>query len=433
MQQNPWLELKSQLSHQPGVYIFKNSSGRILYVGKAIDLYHRVASYFAKTPDSPKTVALVENISTCQTIEVLSELEALILEANLIKKYLPPYNIKLTDDKEYLYIKITKEPFPKIATARKKDLRDAKDYFGPFPSSKTVKDTLKKLRKIFPWCNGMKKESTRPCFYYHLGLCPGSCVGKISKEEYNKIIRNFIKFMSGKKAELIEDLKYEMEKCAQNLEFEKAASLKKTISGLEYLTQANNVQAYLENPNFLDEQNEIALFSLQKDLELKTLPERIECFDISNLQGQNQVGSLVVLTNGEVDKRWYRRFKIKLEGKPNDIACMREVVKRRVKHSEWPKPDLILVDGGKGQVRGAWKEISQQGWKVPIFGLAKKMEWLYSPNKEVLKLPKSSPTLRLLQKIRDEAHRFALAYHKKLRDRQMYNSLYEVHIKKLPC
>jgi excinuclease ABC subunit C len=409
---------KSLIPHKPGVYIYKDSSGKILYVGKAIDLYHRVSSYFTGAPDSEKTAALVQHIARCETIEVTSELEALILEANLIKKYLPPYNIKLTDDKDYLYIKITKEPFPKILTARKNELKDAKEYFGPFPSSLIVQTTLKKLRRIFPYCTAGPNSwlKGRPCFYYHLGLCPGVCACKISQADYQKIIHRFSKFMQGKKDELVESLVKEMEAAAKNLEFEKAQAIKKIIGGVEYLTQPNNANIYLEDPNFVENQAKLAIHKLQKDLNLEKVPERIECYDISNIKGLQATGSLVVLTYGNIDKKWYRKFKIIISGKPNDVGMMKEMISRRVRHPEWPTPDLVLVDGGRGQVRAAAEVISQKGWQIPVLGLAKRMEWLYTPGEEIIKLSKNSLSLRILQKIRDEAHRVAVSYHRKLRD-----------------
>ncbi len=410
---------RKQIPHKPGVYIYKDSAGKILYVGKAIDLYHRVASYFRGSPSDSKTAALVERIISVETIIVESELEALVLEANLIKKHLPPYNIRLTDDKDYLYIKVTKEEFPRILTARKSELKGAKDYFGPFPSSRTVRETLKKLRRIFPWC--ANPYGKRPCFYYHLGQCPGPCAGKIDSKEYNKIINLFRKFMDGKKTELVDSLTRKMQEQAEKQQFEGAQALKKILTGLEYLTQSNRAHVYLENPNFLEDQNKLAVAQLKKDLNLSVFPERIECYDISNIQGQQAVGSLVVLTAGDIDKKWYRKFKIHPpagggENKPNDVGMMAEMLQRRLKHNEWPKPDLILVDGGKGQVNAVVGEVAKKGWGVPVFGLAKRMEWLYSSEGQVVKLPRVSLSLRLLQKIRDEAHRFAISYHRKLRN-----------------
>lgn len=405
---------KSDLPRRPGVYIYKNKYGRILYVGKAVDLYHRISSYFNKNILDPKTVDLVKNIAFVETIEVFSELEALILEANLIKKHTPPYNIKLLDDKDYLYIKITKEEYPRIITARKHELEGAKEYFGPFPSSRNVRLTLKKLRMIFPWCDRPYPKDKRPCFNYHLGLCPGACAGKISPREYSTNIKRFIQFMQGRKEELIKSMVTEMSEASMSQAYEKANDLKKVLEGVEYLTQPNQAAVYLENPNFVADQTKKGLEKLKEYLNLKSIPERIECFDISNIGGQQAVGSLVVLTSGEIDKKWYRKFKIKKEGKPNDTAMMEEVVTRRLNHPEWPKPNLILVDGGKGQIRAAQNALAGKKIDIPLFGLAKKNEWIYQPGGGIIKLPKSSPALMLLQKIRDEAHRFAISYHRRL-------------------
>lgn len=409
---------KSQLPRKSGVYLFKDREDRVIYVGKAVDLYHRVASYF--NPNSH--ISMVLDITQVKTIVVESELEALILEANLIKKYLPLYNIRLTDDKDYLYIGITKEDFPRVVTIRKQDLQKVKKFFGPFPSSRTVRDTLKLLRKVFPWCSG---TGYRACFYYHIGLCHGACVGLIGKEEYNKIIRRFSQFLAGKKDELVGELIDEMEEAAQDQRFEEAAKFKKMIDGIMYLTQPNRTALYLENPNFLKDETKLALKQLQRDLHLKKLPEKIEAYDISHISGKDATGSLVVLTNGEVDKSQYRKFRIRVAGRPNDVGMLKEMVRRRLTHPEWKLPDLILVDGGRGQARAVKLETTRfakrGNWKleVPVFGLAKRREWLYPPEGDVVKLPKRSLSLKLLQKIRDEAHRFAITYHRKLHQKSV--------------
>lgn len=439
---------QAEIPHKPGIYIYKDSNGKVIYVGKAVDLKTRVSSYFNSQWKGVKTAALVENITDIETVVVESELEALILEANLIKKFLPTFNIRLTDDKDYLYIVITDEEFPKVLTGRKKDLRPVKAWFGPYPSSKTVKETLKKLRRVFPWCQLGGKRG-RACFYYHIGLCPGACVGEIMKEDYNLIIKRFIKFMEGKKQQLLEELYSQMDDYSQTQQYEEASKIKKIIAGIEYIAQPTGITKYLENPNFLEDMNHQGLEELQKDLNLKEFPERIECYDISNFQGKEATGSMVVLTNGEIDKSQYRRFKIKITGKPNDVGMHKEMMGRRLKHPEWPYPQLFLIDGGRGQVKGVREEIfnyqlpvskgsiaisndseRSQGLKqnlqiprstrndiikIPIFGLAKRMEWLYPPTGEIIKLPKKSLGLRLLQKIRDESHRFAITYHRKLR------------------
>lgn len=429
------IPFKTKIPRSPGVYIFKDSNGRILYVGKAIDLYHRVASYFQISHPGgviSKQNILVNQITDVQTIIVESELEALILEANLIKKYLPPFNIKLTDDKDYLYIAVTKEDFPKILSARKKDLKVAKKYWGPFPSARTVRETLKSLRKVFPWCSNRHSRSVNsnpllewkhPCFYYHFGQCPGACINLISKQDYQKIMTSFAKFMDGKKDRLVSDLTKQMIQASNKQQFEIAAGVKKTLEGIVYITQTNRTKLYLENPNFLEDERQLALKVLQKDLGLQKLPERIEGYDISNIQGREATGSMVVLTSGEIDKSQYRKFRIRITGRPNDVGMMREMLRRRLSHSEWPMPDLIIVDGGKPQVNGAKLETGNWKLEIPIFGLAKRMEWLYSLEGEVIKLSRTSLSLKLLQKLRDEAHRFAITYHRKLHQRSVLNMI----------
>lgn len=409
---------KSQIPHKPGVYIYKNKARKVIYVGKAIDLYHRVASYFSGDHNI-KTNTLVSEITFVETIIVESELEALILEANLIKKYLPEFNVRLVDDKDYLYIKVTKEDFPRVLTARKNQIKGSLKYFGPFPSSRTVKETLKSLRKVFPWCSATKGwtfRSQRACFYYHLGLCPGACIGKISKKDYRKNIFRLSQLLEGKKDRLIEELSKEMEKASQNQLFEEAGRIKKIIEGISYLTQSNRIENYLENPSFLEDQREKALKTLQMALNLPKLPERIEGYDISNTAGKEATGSMVVLTNGEIDKSQYRKFKIHTSGRPNDVGMHCEMMRRRLKHKEWPLPDLMIIDGGRGQVNTANNELLTMNYSLPVYGLAKRMEWLYPPGTgDIVKLPKKSPALQLLQRLRDESHRFAITYHRKLR------------------
>ncbi len=429
---------KDKLPHKPGVYQFKDKSGQIIYVGKAIDLYHRVSSYFAKTHEQLKTNFLVSEIASVDTIIVESELEALILEANLIKKYLPVFNVSLKDDKDYLYIVITNEEFPRVLTGRKHDLDNVKHYFGPFPSSRTVKETLRQLRRVFPWCQfpswrlkklgithaGSHPARLRPCFYYHLGLCPGACVGKISQRDYQKNINLLIKLLEGKKESLVEELTREMERDSKEQRFEEASSVKKIIQGIGYLTQANRTKSYLENPNFLADEKNLALEALQSVLHLSKLPERIECYDISNIQGHESTGSMVVLTNGEIDKSQYRKFKIKMTGRPNDVGMHQEMMRRRLNHKEWPYPDLFIIDGGIGQVNGIAEVFNERGVEVPLYGLAKRMEWLYAPGgEEIVKLPKSHLASKMVQKIRDEAHRFAITYHRKLHRRAAFDMI----------
>lgn len=430
------------IPHKPGVYIYKDNRGKVIYVGKAVDLFSRVSSYFNNTWKDVKTAKLVENIASAETIIVESEIEALILEANLIKKFMPLYNIRLTDDKDYLYVVVTDEEFPKVVTARKSQLVKVKKWFGPYPSATTVKTVLKKLRRVFPWCSGKGqglsvkgKVVNKACFYYHLGLCSGPCAGVISRVDYLKIINRFSKFLDGKKQELLEELVKEMEQYSKAQKYEDAAKVKKAIEGINYITAPTKITNYLVNPNFLEDLTRNSLEELQKALNLPELPVRIEAYDISNLSGKDSTGSMVVLTNGEIDKSQYRRFKIKISGKPNDYAMHQEMMERRLKHNEWPLPQLFLIDGGRGQVT-AVKDVILSLSKdllnkrtetdsspsalndidnIPIYGLAKREEWLYPPEGEVIKLSKRNLGLRLLQKIRNESHRFAITYHKKLR------------------
>lgn len=410
------------IPHKPGIYIYKDKTRKIIYVGKAVDLFSRVSSYFSKSWKDLKTVHLVADITSVETIIVESELEALILEANLIKKHKPHYNIRLTDDKDYLYIVVTDEEFPKVLTARKKDIIKVKKWFGPYPSATIVKTALRKLRRVFPWCSGKGqglsvkgKVNRKACFYYHLNLCPGACIGVINHKEYMKIINCFSKFLEGKKQELLGGLTLEMGQYSKDLKFEQAFKVKKIIEGITYLTSPTKITNYLANPNFLEDLNKNSLEELRNVLNLPELPVRIEAYDISNFQGSNATGSMVVLTNGDIDKSQYRRFKIKIAGRPNDVGMHKEMMGRRLTHLEWPLPQLFLIDGGRGQAYAIAELCNLKGINVPVFGLAKIMEWIYPPKGEVLKLPKRSLALRLLQKIRDESHRFAISYHRKLR------------------
>lgn len=423
---------KPQINHlpkRPGVYLFKNSNRQVLYVGKALDLRNRVKSYFHTTENKleVKTPLLVPQIASVEYIEVRSDIEALLLEANLIKKFQPKYNAKLKDDKSYLYIKITTgEDFPKVSTTRQENLPNT-TYFGPFPSAKTVRNTLKSLRRIFPYCNCRFRtcQKRQSCFYHEIGLDAGPCLGLVSKEEYRRMVHRFILLLEGKKEKLIRELKSNMEEAARREEFEKAQSFKKQITGIEYLTRpVTSPQIYLEEPEYLAKMRQSGLGEIQKFLALERIPSRIECFDVSNIHGHDATGSMVVFYNGQPEKSQYRRFKIHDEGKPNDVTMIKEVIRRRLGHSEWPQAGLLVVDGGKGQVSGAREALSEHKAEIPVIGLAKRLEEIIIPQKgreqqetefTILRLPKDSTALHLLQAIRDEAHRFALSYHRKLR------------------
>lgn len=444
---DPLYQKISKLPKTPGVYIFKNKQGQPIYIGKALNIRRRVRSHFQQKPEEfgYKQSFMLPQIRDTDYIEVRSEIEALLLEANLIKNHKPKYNSRLKDDKSYLYIKITTgEDFPEVLTARLTDIKSSKrniltkqvrdeklskiSYFGPFPSAKTVRDTLKSLRRIFPYCNCNFKvcHKKKSCLWCEIGLDAGPCIGLISKEEYRQIIHRLILLLQGKKEKLIKEMEWEMALAAKHEEFEKAQLLKKQIAGIEYLTRpTTHPQIYLENPEYLAEKRKVGLLELKKILSLPKTPVRIECFDISNIHGKEATGSMVVFQNGQANKSQYRRFKIRLEGKPNDVAMMNEVIGRRLKHAEWLTPDLIVVDGGKGQVAGAIEVLNEADLTIPVIGLAKRMEEIIIPGGQddkmirkqefkVLRLPGDSAALHILQALRDEAHRFALAYHRKL-------------------
>lgn len=395
----------------PGVYLFKNKSGRVLYIGKAINLSKRLGSYFG-TQATSKQKKLVFEAKSIQTIEVDSEIEALILEANLIKKYQPSYNISLKDDKDYLYLKIVNESFPRVLLARKKGLEDAKEFFGPYPSASSLRSVLKSLRRIFPF-RTCKVNQGKACFYYHLGLCPGVCLGKVSETEYSENIKKLRLFFGGKKGKVLSLLEKEMKEKALASEFEKAAQIRDRIEAVNYVTRpTRRIDEYIEAESLLELRKK-ELTDLAKALKISEPPIRIEGYDISNFQGQEAVGSMVVFVSGSAEKSEYRRFKIKDFTSANDPGMMGEVVRRRLKNN-WPLPQLIVVDGGKTQLAAAKTELQRAGLSIPVFGLAKKNEEIYSITGEIIRLAKDSRALFLLQRLRDEAHRFAISYHRKL-------------------
>lgn len=402
----------------PGVYLFKDQKGKVLYVGKAANLKQRINSYFSKDL-LPRQRLLMEQAKSIKTIEVDSEVEALILEANLIKKYLPDFNVQLKDDKDYLYLKIVNEKFPRVLLARKKNLNDAKIFFGPFPSATSLRSTLKTLRKIFPF-RTCRVNQGKACFYHHLGLCPGVCLGKISEKDYLTNIRKLKLFYSGNKSKLINALEKEMWAASKAEEFEKAETIRKKIESINYITRPmRRVDEYLEASS-VKEIREEEITTLAKVLRLNNYLSRIECYDISNFQGSSAVGSMVVFSDGTADKGQYRRFKIKDWNTPNDPAMMGEVIRRRLKN-DWPLPDLIIVDGGKTQLNSARAELAKQNVKIPIMGLAKRNEEIHTETGELIRLPKNSPAIYLITRIRDEAHRFAITYYRKLASKNVFD------------
>lgn len=408
-----------------GVYLFLNKEGNVIYVGKAKNLKKRVASYFSTKDLGEKTRILVSLISKIKYIEVASEIEAFLLEENLIKKYTPRYNIKLIDGKQYPSIKITiKDQYPKVLLVRKV-IRDNSLYFGPYTSASSLRTVLKILRRIFPYQNVLNHPN-KLCLYYHLGLCPCPTVTK--DENYKKTIKHIVDFLNGKTKKVIGELEKERDLFSKNENFEEAQGLQKKIDSINLITGSfYKPFEYELNPNLRSDVVQKELDELKEILNSNGVGvsdlERIECYDISNTSGLKATGSMVVFTNGEKDTSSYRRFKIKREynSKPNDFAMMQEVLDRRLGHGEWPTPSLIIVDGGKGQVSSVHKILIQKAIKIPLIGLAKREETIITSDLREISLPNDSKPLHLVMRLRDEAHRFAITYHKKLRSKFIFS------------
>ena len=575
------MDLQTKLDNlptSPGVYLMKNDQGQVIYVGKAINLRNRVRSYFRELkPDQAKTKALVKHIVDLEYILADNELEALVLECNLIKKYRPKYNINLKDDKTYPYLKITNEPYPQVIVTRKV-AKDGARYYGPYPSVNELRNSLELIRKIFPFrsCKQRTFTNDRPCLNAHIQMCYAPCVGRISKEDYNAMIDQIALFFDGKQDGLTKRLRKEMEEAAENLEFEKAAKLRDQLQGIEqiitqqkavlggdddrdviamarglnqccvqiffirggkivgrenyflrgtdgtsrgeviasfmkqfylncqfiprnilieteleeqevleqWLSDKRESRVYIKVPkrgqakelidlvgrNALDaltkqEQEESyhhqkttgVLEQLQNMLGLSDIPQRMECFDISNTQGTESVGSMVVFVDGKAKKDQYRRFKIKTVEGADDYASMREVLTRRFRHGLEERqrrgggtppenggthsdhggsfedtenladtkfaqfPDIIMMDGGRGQVNIALDVLAELGLNIPVCGMVKddrhRTRGLYYNNVE-LPIDADSELFLLITRMQDEAHRFAITYHRSLRGKR---------------
>ena len=390
-----------KLPEEPGVYIMKDKEKNILYVGKAGNLRRRVSSYFERGHDS-RIEKLVEKIVYIDFIQTDSAMEALILEARLIKQHEPPFNIREKDDKSFLYIAITKEKFPRVLLIRGKDTKKEYTLYGPFTQSGSLKEALRIIQKIFPWnVHDLKNSSAKPCFNYSIGLCPGTCVRAISKKEYAKTIRHIKLFFEGKKSFLIKRLEKEMKIKSQALKFEEAEKIKRQIFALSHIMDVATISnSEIKNP-----------------YEKEGTKKRIEGYDISNISGNWAVGSMVVFEGNNPNKNEYRKFKIQSLHTPNDIEMIREIISRRFKNN-WKLPDLILIDGGKGQIHAAKNAMKEAGYNIPIIGIVKGPE--RKRNDIIGKIP-SWTFLKTLTHVRDEAHRFAISYHKSLRAKSMKN------------
>jgi excinuclease ABC subunit C len=545
---------------RPGVYLMKGETGEVLYVGKAVNLRSRLRSYFqASATHSPRVRRLVENVTDLDFVVTESELEALILENNLIKKHRPHFNVRLKDDKRYPYIKITwQEDFPRVTVVRRMQTDGAR-YFGPYTSSAAMRQTMDLLRRLFPYLTCKRKitgADDRACLYFHIGRCSGPCVGAISRQEYRNTMNQVCLFLEGKSDEIIASLREGMESAAEHMEFERAAGLRDQINAVERVIERQRVvsrsQADQDAIGFARQDGEVCvqvffvrggkligheyflmegsgdadpseivtsfikqfydhaahvppeillpaeigesqiieewlgerrsgkinlrvprrgqkrklvqmveenagetlshlmareqiekeramsgLSSLQSELSLDESPLRIEAYDISNIQGVAATGSMVVFHEGMPAKSEYRRFKIRAVQRPDDYAMMQEMLRRRFKRAivreaeaqdGWSQlPDLIVVDGGKGQLNAVLEVLEEYGLEsVPTMGLAKTHEEIFKPGEpDPIALPLDSPGLQLMQRVRDEAHRFAIAYHKGLRRSQSLSSVLE--------
>lgn len=418
------------LPTDPGVYFHKDAKGRIIYVGKAAVLRNRVRQYFqdSRLRDA-KTDALVAEIADTDWITVESEIDALFLESEMVKRYKPRYNILLRDDKSQLFVRLTmSDPYPYLSFTRQ-PLDDGADYFGPYYNGFAVKKALRYLRKIFPYSTHATMPA-RVCLQYHIGLCPGVEEQKISSTDYKKILQKLILYIKGERKQLVGQLEHEMTRAARQHDFELAAKHRNQIADLRQLQK----QIVFSDREFMDISKDQALSGLMKLLNLRGVPRRIEGYDISHMQGTNNVASMVVSTNGIADKAEYRKFRMRIPGN-NDFAHMHETMTRRFsgRHLDWQKPDLLLIDGGKGQLASALKGLEEKGVRIPAIGLAKRLEEIVihktasgvtlnteaypeafvseSDDFYIVLLPKDSHIVKLLQRIRDESHRFAVSYH----------------------
>ena len=543
-------EQLKKLPGEPGVYLMKDENDKIIYVGKAISLKNRVRQYFQSSKNhSSKVKSMVKNIKSFEYIITDSELEALILECNLIKKYRPKYNVLLRDDKTYPYIKVTvNEDYPRVLKVRRV-LKDKAKYFGPYTNVEAVNDTLDVIRNIYPirTCNididRAIKNKMRPCLNYHIKRCIGPCTGHISKAEYNKMIEEILLFLSGKEEKLIEILKEKMNKCSMEFNFEEAAIYRDKILNLQEMMQKQkidvstdnvnqdiiamayndeeacvqsffirhgkvvgrehfilegtkdsskeailssfvkqfymkaeyipkeiiieseiedqvvleewlsnikgqkvfiripqkgdkksliamvkkNAMEYLEKFSSLNkrkyEKSEGALIELAEVIGLEEAPRRIESYDISNIQGVDSIGAMVVFTNGLKDKKEYRRYKIKTVEGPNDYDSMAEILERRLQKGDFP--DLILLDGGKGQVSAVQKVFDKYNIDIPLWGMYKddrhRTKGLICATKEI-ELDRTSNLYRFVASIQEEVHNYAISYHRSLRNKSLTKS-----------
>ncbi len=433
------------LPNAPGVYFHKDKDGHIIYVGKAAILRNRVRQYFQKSRTrDPKTDLLVAEIVDTDWQVVDSEFEALFLEAEMIRRYMPRYNILLRDDKSQTFVRIDfKSKYPSVTMTRR-PLDDGATYYGPFLSTIAVRRALKYLRKIFPYSTHSVLPK-RACLLVHLHLCPGPETGELDEPAYKATLRKLVSVLEGKKDKLIRELEKDMKAASKDSQFERAAKIRDQITALKDLDR----RILFSDKEFLDLSKDHALIDLTELLGLAKVPRRIEGYDISHMSGTDVVASMVVFTNGTADKANYRKFKQKVQNN-DDFAHMRETLNRRFSDKNikaWGMPELLLIDGGKGQLDAALSVLREKEIKLPAIGLAKKHEEIVVrndwPNTDLqpevvlrlrgfsrtssdytlVDLPNNSNIVKLLQRVRDESHRFAVSYHSVLKVKRQTASI----------
>lgn len=399
------------LPETPGVYLMKDAHGTILYVGKAVNLKRRVNQHFDR-PHGPFIEEMTPMVREIDYVQKGTAIEALILEANLIKLHWPKYNVLLKDNKSFMYLVITDEEYPRPLLKRATDLLPEEEktslaIFGPYLSARSLRVALDLVRKIFPWSTCMPGQQ-RACFDYQIGRCPGVCIRKVDPKTYKQGIRHLIKFFEGKKEDIVKAMTKEMEKLAKAERFEEAAKIRNQLFSLEHIQDiALLMRDEPEARTVKRAEGEIDVYG------------RIEGYDISHISGTSQVASMVVFQNGAPAKAQYRKFKIKTVEGSNDVGSLQEVLTRRLKHEEWPLPQLFLIDGGKPQVHAVEEIMRQHGIKVPVVGMAKgperKRTDLICSDLNPALCQLLEPHIDLFTQVRDESHRFAITFHRKVR------------------
>ncbi|MFH1725247.1 MAG: excinuclease ABC subunit UvrC [Elusimicrobiota bacterium] len=426
---------REHLPHACGVYIMRDASMDVLYVGKAVDLAKRVAHYFNPRRPDPKTRQLAPLVRKIDYIHCSSEREALIWERRLIRKYQPFFNSMWKDDKSYPYVKITMgEDFPRLRIVRRRR-RDGALYFGPYPKVTPVRSLARSLwkRRLFPLrpCDHefsrrkpLDQRRIKACLYYHTGECPAPCAGRVKPAAYRRIAENAALFFQGRYARLRRSFERRMRAAAKALDFETAAQMRDNVAALEHMGE--RVRYREVRPGRIAERIDASreVTDLQGALGLRRPPHHIECFDVSHLFGRQAVGSMVCFSGGEPNRDHYRRFRIQTVPGIDDFAAMAEIVRRRyrdVLETGSPLPDLVVVDGGKGQLSAAAEALAGVKASVPLASLAKRNEEVFLPGKRTpIRLERGRAALRLLQRVRDEAHRFAVSFHRLRRKKSLF-------------